>query len=69
MTLVKTTLSKTTLIPVVFKKSRLTHTYKCHGGLLNSQAVHGKGYYVRRVTGKDLRSTMGTLKDIAKTLA
>jgi hypothetical protein len=64
------------MIPVVYKKIRIKeqgeaslepgHSYKCHGGILNSAAVGGKGFYTRRLKGQDIRAVMRQLEDIAK---
>jgi hypothetical protein len=67
----------THLVPVVYKRSRVAgkmpnsdsqlnfHTFHCFGGVLNPNANHGKGYYVRRVMGQDERAVLSTLTAIA----
>jgi hypothetical protein len=40
------------LVPVLVKKSRLHSRHKYQGGVLNPDAVNGKGYYVRRLVGQ-----------------
>ncbi len=63
------------MVPVVYKKIRVReqgesslepgHSYKCHGGILNSAAVGGKGFYTRRLKGQDIDAVMRQLQDIA----
>lgn len=59
----------TKLVPVVYKKSRLHassllnfHTHKAFGAVLDSQAVRGKGFVVRRTMGQDPIAVMAHLK-------
>lgn len=54
----------THLIPVIYKKNRLYDTYKVRGAVLDSNAVHGRGFVVRRVAGQDQVAVMSTLKAI-----
>jgi hypothetical protein len=63
----------THLVAVVVKKSRveqtnpsISHTHKVYGGVLNTSACHGRGYYTRRVVGQNTQQVLGTLKAIIK---
>jgi hypothetical protein len=56
------------LVPVIVKRSRVGtkgHSFKVDGGVLNTTAVHGRGYYTRRIKGQDVMVVMNQLKDIA----
>jgi hypothetical protein len=57
------------LVAVAVKCSRLKahegHSYKVQGGVLNTEAVHGRGYYTRRINGQSVPVVLGLLKDIA----
>jgi hypothetical protein len=63
----------THLVAVVVKKNRLeqtnpsiAHTHKVYGGVLNTDACHGRGYYTRRVVGQSPQQVLGTLTAIIK---
>lgn len=66
------------LVAVVYKRKRVVghvpnessslsfHTFKCHGGVLNPNAVHGQGHYIRRITGQDVGAVQALLVAIVK---
>lgn len=51
-----------TLVPIIYKKSRLLHRYKCYGAVLNCQ----KQYYIQRVKGQQVQPVLNVLSDIAQ---
>lgn len=64
-----------TLVTVIVKKSRLKpdsmlnfHTHKIFGGVLDTKAVHGRGFYVRRTTGQTVAEMQKTLSKVVSTL-
>lgn len=52
------------LVPVVYKGSRLLATFKVRGVVLDSNAVHGRGFVLRKVAGQDAVAVMSHLKSI-----
>lgn len=52
------------LIPVVFKRSRLKDSFHAVGEVLDSSAVHGRGFVVRRSKGQDPVAVMAYLKSV-----
>jgi hypothetical protein len=59
------------LVPVIVKKCRLNtgsvhnfHTHKCFGGVLNPNAQHGRGYYVRRLFGQSVPAMTADLQNV-----
>lgn len=53
----------TGLVPVVFKRSRLTG-FKVLGEILNPHANHGKSFVTRRLMGQDPIAIMAHMKAI-----
>lgn len=52
------------LVPVVFKRSRLKDGFHAVGQVIDSNAVHGRGFVIRRSKGQDPVAVMAYLKSV-----